>query len=48
MVSHMYLSMLKRDLKDQKALNVVLFAFMIVATVAMVAGATLLYSFMVG
>lgn len=44
----MYLSMLKRDLKDQKALNVVLFAFMIVATVAMVAGATLLYSFMVG
>ena len=44
----MYLSMLRRDLKDQKALNVVLFAFMIVATVAMVAGATLLYSFMVG
>lgn len=44
----MYLNMLRRDLKDQKALNVVLFAFMIVATVAMVAGATLLYSFMVG
>ncbi|MBP5179788.1 MAG: hypothetical protein J6127_00655 [Clostridiales bacterium] len=44
----MYLSMLKRDLKDQKGLNAVLFVFMIVASVAMVTGVTLLYSMLKG
>ena len=48
MVSSMYLSMLKRDLKDQKGLNAVLFIFMIVASVAMVTGVTLLYSMLKG
>ena len=32
----MYLNMFKRDLKDQKGLNAVLFVFMIAAAVAMV------------
>ncbi len=44
----MYLNMLKRDLKDQKALNTVLFVFMIVAAIAMVMSATLLYSCFAG
>ena len=48
MVSDMYLSMLRRDLKDQKALNAVLFIFMIVAAAAIVMSATLMYSMLVG
>ncbi len=44
----MYLNMFKRDLKDQKGLNAVLFLFMIAAAVAMVTGITLVYSLLVG
>ena len=44
----MYLNMFKRDLKDQKGLNAVLFVFMIAAAVAMVTGITLVYSLLVG
>ena len=40
--------MFKRDLKDQKGLNAVLFLFMIAAAVAMVTGITLVYSLFVG
>lgn len=44
----MYLNIFKRDLKDQKGLNAVLFVFMIAAAVAMVTGITLIYSLFAG
>ena len=44
----MYFRMLKKDIKDKPALNIVTFIFMIAAVLFTVIGSTMLYSIMVG
>ena len=44
----MYLRMLKKDLKDKVALNIVLFIFMIIAAALLVTSAGFIYTFFIG
>ena len=44
----MYFRMLKKDLKDKVALNIVLFIFMIIAAALLVTSAGFIYTFFIG